>query len=35
MSGPNLPYFAGPDPHRPAPTGAPAFQLDDSLGAHR
>ncbi len=35
MSGPNLPYSAGPDPHRYAATGASALHLDDSQGAHR
>jgi len=35
MSGPNLPYSAGLDPHQYAPGWAPALYLDDSPGAQR
>lgn len=35
MSGPNLPYSAGLDPHQYAPDRAPALYLNDSLGAQR
>ena len=35
MSGPNLPYSAGLDPHQYAPGRVPALYLDDSLGAQR